>query len=730
MTPLGDENREKEYNENRFYLVLFEESTPEWTPPAQSARKTKSGAADRQEVEGLKQELANAQEALRAAVESEDSMRGEFQSANEEILSANEELQSTNEELETSKEELQSTNEELNTLNAELRNKNMELQDLSNDIANLLNSTRIPVVMLDPRLCIRRITPAANRIVKATASDVGRPLGDIKLNIEPSDLTPRDLEEAIRKVLESLQPVEREVRDLDDHWHRLTIQPYRTHDNKIEGVVLSLLDIDAVKRSEQYLQTIIEKLPGPLLVLDADLRVKLANETFCETFQVRRRDTIGQMLYRLGKEQWNIPELSELLRGVSSQHELVKNFSVTHDFPEIGWKTMLVSGRRIEEAFSGQRVPLILLTIEDITERRRVEISLARLAAIVECSDDAIIAKSLDGVIETWNRGAERLYGYTAEEAVGHPVTMLMPPDRIHEESDILESIRRGEHIEHYESVRRRKDGRLLDVSLTISPIIDAQGQIVGASKIARDISARKLTDAALIKSEKLATAGRLAATLAHEINNPLQAVANLVDIWARSPGLDAQGQACAEMAENELRRVTHLTQQALSFYRESAAPVPVTIEESIDSVLTIYEKRLETKRIQVTKRYRLNGATIKTYPGELRQVFTTLLLNAVEAVDAGGTITVRARKASHSQNPAIRGIRITVSDNGVGIPAPNIPRIFEPFFTTKGENGTGLGLWVASGIVDRFGGSILTRSSVHPGKHGTCFSIFLPTKS
>ena len=416
-------SREKEYDENRFYLVLFEESTPRVDSAAKPHRRAKRNL-ERQtgrKSKRLKQELANAQEALRAAIESEDSMREEFQSANEEILSANEELQSTNEELETSKEELQSTNEELNTLNAELRNKNMELQDLSNDIANLLNSTRIPVVMLDPRLCIRRITPAANRIVKATASDVGRPLGDIKLNIEPSDLTPRDLEEAIRKVLDSLQPVEREVRDLDDHWHRLTIQPYRTHDNKIEGVVLSLLDIDAVKRSEQYLQTIIEKLPGPLLVLDADLRVKLANETFCETFQVRRRDTIGQMLYRLGKEQWNIPELSELLRGVLSQHKLVKNFSVTHDFPEIGWKTMLVSGRRIEEAFSGQRVPLILLTIEDITERRRVEISLARLAAIVECSDDAIIAKSLDGVIETWNRGAERLYGYTAEEAVGHP---------------------------------------------------------------------------------------------------------------------------------------------------------------------------------------------------------------------------------------------------------------------------------------------------------------------
>jgi two-component system CheB/CheR fusion protein len=731
VTPLGEKGQEKEERENRFYLVLFEDAAPPLTPSAEAAspHKTKSGAADRKEVKRLKEELANTQDAFRASIESEDSIREEFQSANEEILSTNEELQSTNEELETSKEELQSTNEELNTLNAELRSKNTELQDLGNDISNLLNSTRIPVVMLDPRLCIRRITPAANRIVKATASDIGRPLGDIKINIEPSDLSPRELEQMIAKVLDSLQPFEREVRDLDNCWHRLTVQPYRTDDNKIEGVVLALHDIDAVKRSERYLQTIIEKVPTPLLVLDADLKVKLANETFCETFKVNRGDTIGQMLYRLGNEQWNIPALTELLQTFLPQHKLVKNFSVTHDFPEIGWKTVLVSGRRIEEAFSRQGDPLILLTIEDITERKQAEIALARLAAIVEYSDDAIISKNLDGVIQTWNRGAEKLFGYTEEEAVGQPITMLMPSDRVHEEAAILKRLRSGEHIHHYESVRRRKDGSLLDVSLTISPIVDEHGQIVGASKFARDISDRKLTEAALIKSEKLATAGRLAATLAHEINNPLQAVANLVSIWAQSPGLDAQGQACAAMAENELRRVTHLTQQSLSFYREAASPLPVNVEETIDSVLSIYDKRIEAKGIRVTKQYQLNGTTIRTYPGELRQVFSTLLVNAMEAVDAGGTIAVRARKASHWQNQAIRGVRVTISDSGVGIPASNIHRIFEPFFTTKGENGTGLGLWVASGIVNRFGGSILTRSSVHPDRHGTCFSIFLPTK-
>jgi signal transduction histidine kinase len=275
-----------------------------------------------------------------------------------------------------------------------------------------------------------------------------------------------------------------------------------------------------------------------------------------------------------------------------------------------------------------------------------------------------------------------------------------------------------------------RPDGSRVIVVVNIRRMENSDGEITGAINCFYDISERKLTEAALIKSEKVAAAGRLAATLAHEINNPLQAVANLVSIWAQSPGLDAQGQAYAATAESELRRVSHLTQQSLSFYRESTVPTPVNIEGIIDSVLSIYEKRIEAKGIHVRRRYRSGGATIKTYPGEIRQVFSTLLVNAMEAVDAGSTIDVRVRKASHPQNLAVRGVRVTVSDSGVGIPATNIPRIFEPFFTTKGENGTGLGLWVASGIVDRFGGSILTRSSLHPSKHGTCFSIFLPAKS
>jgi two-component system, chemotaxis family, CheB/CheR fusion protein len=239
-------------------------------------KETAANLADQQKLKRLRQEVTGAQNALRSAVESEDALKDEFQSANEEILSANEELQSANEELETSKEELQSANEELHTLNTELSSKNSELHDLSNDIANLLNSTRIPVAMLDRALCIRRLTPTANKLLKVLPSDTGRPLADIRANVEAPQL-----EYWAAEVLDSLQPMEYEVQDPQGNWHSL----YRTQDNKIDGVVLTLQDISALKaaneqlkRSAEFFCDIIDTVREPLLVLDSELRVVSANK--------------------------------------------------------------------------------------------------------------------------------------------------------------------------------------------------------------------------------------------------------------------------------------------------------------------------------------------------------------------------------------------------------------------------------------------------------------------
>lgn len=414
--------------------------------------------------------------------------------------------------------------------------------------------------------------------------------------------------------------------------------------------------------------------------------------------------------------------MAEVLRNDISE---ARDQEVLIERPDCSRITVVVNIRQLKNEVG--QVTGAVNCFYDVTDRKLAEHATARLAAIVECSDDAIIAKDLDGIIKSWNLGAERLFGYTAEQAIGQSITMLIPPDRLGEETLILECIRRGEHVDHYESVRRHNDGRLLNVSLTISPIIDSHGDIVGASKIARDITGRKLADAALVKSEKLAAAGRLAATMAHEINNPLQAVMNLIAILASSPRLEPQDQALAKTAEEELGRIAHLTRQSLSFYRESTSPGPVNLEETVEGVLNIFANRIKVREIIVERLYLSDVPVIRSFAGEIRQVITALLQNAIDAVPRGGTISVRVRKSSRWAESAIAGGRISITDNGTGISSANVSRIFEPFFTTKGEQGTGLGLWVANGIVSRLGGSIQVRSSTLPGKSGSCFSIFFP---
>ncbi|MCU1254728.1 MAG: sensor hybrid histidine kinase [Candidatus Angelobacter sp.] len=231
---------------------------------------------------------------------------------------------------------------------------------------------------------------------------------------------------------------------------------------------------------------------------------------------------------------------------------------------------------------------------------------------------------------------------------------------------------------------------------------------------------------AALLTSEKLAVAGRLAGVLAHEINNPLQAVSNLLVLLETLPGLDNQAREYTSLAVKELGRVVHLVRQSLGFFCESNIPTATNVAEVLDGMLVLYAKQIEAKQIRVSTQYRLGG-TIQTYPREIRQVFSTLLVNAMDATAKDGAIVVRANDRSEWKNSSIHGVRITVADSGVGIPLRAMARVFEPFYTTKGEHGTGLGLWVTHGIVHRLGGSIRVRSKTQPGKSGTCFSVFLP---
>jgi len=375
-------------------------------------------------------------------------------------------------------------------------------------------------------------------------------------------------------------------------------------------------------------------------------------------------------------------------------------------------------------------VLVAILTAGLARQRSRAEIRAEQarqhIAAIVESSDDAILSKDMNGIITSWNRGAEQLYGYSAGEAIGQHVSILAPPEQGDEIPAIMKRLLRGGHIQRHQTERVRKDGTRLTVYLSISPLRNRRGEIVGASSIAQDITVQKRTEEALRRNEKLATAGRLAAAIAHEINNPLEAVTNLLYLAGRDP--ESQ-QDYLRLAEKEVQRVAAIAQQTLGLVREPSSALPLNVAETLDQVLRLYLPRLVAKRIQVEKHYD-PAADIRGFAGELRQLFSNLITNAVDAMGESGRLRVRvARSHEWAESQRQRsGVRITIADNGGGIRRNDMAHIFEPFYTTKKDIGTGLGLWLSHGIVQKHSGSIRVRSRTTPGHSGTIFTVFLPS--
>ena len=364
----------------RFFLLLFEEATLLATPPTGPAGhykaetdKAETGAGSKRrnlekEIARLGRELEAIQVYLHATIEDHEATNEELRAANEEITSSNEELQSTNEELETAKEELQSTNEELNTVNEELENRNAELNQLNNDLHNLLTGLNIPIVVLGQDLRIRRFTASAERVFNLIRSDVGRPITDIKPNIEATDL-----ERATLDVMDSLDTVEREVQDRQGFWYSMRIRPYRTADNKIDGAVMALMDIDALKSSQQELQErrdFIDTMlaaAAPLVALDAELRVRATSRSFCQAFRLKPEESVGCPIYELDGGKWNIPKLRNLLSALTRDNPLVRDFEIVHDFGEPGRKRLLMDAQRVDD--EGRHTHFVFLNIREIAAK-------------------------------------------------------------------------------------------------------------------------------------------------------------------------------------------------------------------------------------------------------------------------------------------------------------------------------------------------------------------------
>jgi len=354
-----------------------------------------------------------------------------------------------------------------------------------------------------------------------------------------------------------------------------------------------------------------------------------------------------------------------------------------------------------------------------------------RLLATLTSIGEGVVVCNSEGCVELLNAVAEQLTGWSQKDALNLAVqqVFVFADETTHE---LLEN-----PFDHVKRTNRltgtlhallvQRDGSVLQIDCSGAPIHDRFGTILGVIIVFRDVTEQRRTQAALMASEKLAVAGRLAATIAHEIHNPLDAVVNLVYLM-KSGSTPEETQQFLQMASAELDRVTQISRAMLGMYRESRTPVALEIKPIIESVLVLLERQLARAQIQITSIIP-NNAVVTGYPAELRQVFTNLISNAAEASAPGNTIEIVARivSSTHGRPHPRPGVAVIINDHGTGITPADLDRIFQPFFTTKGEHGTGLGLWVSQGIVQKHGGSITVESRTSPIDKGTTITVFLP---
>jgi two-component system CheB/CheR fusion protein len=346
------------------HVVVFEErAASEASTPTFS-----TGAVTASEVERLRTSLDASRRYQKSVIERLEALNEELRSANDEVVSSNEELQSTNEELETAKEELQSSNEELNTINDELQSRNRELGQLNGDLENLVSSVDIPIAIVDAGLRLRRFTPAAQRLVHVIATDLGRPITDFKLNLSIPSLEP-----SLRQVNDLLSPSEAEVQDGEGRWYSMRTRPYRTLDNRVDGAVIAWLDIEDMKRGVRavesarvFIERVVENVRDPILLLDADLRVRRANQGYFKVFRTTAAETAERALYELGGGRWDTPAVRALVDGTSAGGDAdAGGIAIEQTFDQVGQKSLVLRARRLPPDQADGAA--LLLTIEDVT---------------------------------------------------------------------------------------------------------------------------------------------------------------------------------------------------------------------------------------------------------------------------------------------------------------------------------------------------------------------------
>ena len=720
------------------FLVLFENADEPAYTPAAPAHRAATGPAVDEEIAMLRIGLAASREYMQTIREQYEAVNEELKSSSEEMESSNEELQSANEELETAKEELQSANEELASTNEELRTRNGELVQVNDDLSNLLGSVQIPIIMLAGDLRIRRFTPTAGKILHLDGSEIGRPIGNIRFVIPDFDF-----EQHVKAVIASQEPMAKEALDSSGFWHSVRIHPYRSSDGRVDGAVVVLLDIDAIKRAQQRLQesgdyarAIVNTVREPLIILDEEMRILSANKSFYHLFGIGPGVTEGRLLPQVeGGARWQSREMLALLEIPPESGGIFEDFEATLDLPA-GVRNLLLNARRL--LLEDGRKKLTLLAIEDITERRIAERDLRLHKFFSDQSPDPYYLADRAGKLIYVNRSACDRLGYSGPELLNLGMVNVEPACTEEVFAALFEKIR-SQRVPAFETEHVAKDGSRFAVECSVTGV-DFEGETM-VLVVARDISERKRAEEALHQAEerlrqsqRMEAIGKLAGGVAHDFNNLLTAINGYSVLGLAQTAPESGLHSYLEEINKAGERAASLTRQLLAYSRKQ-----ILTSKILDLNFTVANThkllaRLVGDNIQLSLSLDENLGMVKADEGQMEQVLVNLVVNSRDAMPNGGEIILKTRNADvdgkeHPGPPPFpprgRYVVLSVRDNGTGMDAEVKKHIFDPFYTTKGVGkGTGLGLSVVQGIVTQSGGYISVESA--PGK-GSEFSIYLP---
>ncbi len=735
---------------DRCFLVLFENAEknggalPGPAAGLVSAPRFADQRKESRRLAELERELAETRDYLQAVQEQNETTNEELQASYEEVTSANEELQSVNEELETSKEELESANEELTTVNEEMSHRNVELGRLNADLNNLQASTRISVILIGRNLNIRRFSPAAEKQFHLLSADLGQPLGRVRHYLVPAgrsapiSTSALDLEAIAREVIDSAQEREYEARDRDGRWLSLRTYPYLTLDNKIDGALIVFVDIDALKKSERvvkgardYAEATIRTARDPFIVLRGDLRVNSANDAFYRTFKVTREQTAGRLIYELGNQQWDIPKLRSLLEDVLPRNSFFDDFEMTHNFPQIGRRTMILNARRLN--LEDGLPPMILLSIEDVTERlesraalRTSEIRYRRLFETAR--DGVLIIDSVSRKITDANPYILELLGYRREELVGKELWEI---GLIHDEQASHAVFRQ---LQEYGMVRyddlplQTKTGEKRDVEVIANHYKEGGLSVIQCN--IRNITGRKRSEKELAESlarEQKASRAKdeFMAVLSHELRTPLNPVLLLASDSAVDPEIPPHIRANFDTIRKNIELEARLIDDLLDLNHIAHGKLllnqsELDAHEILNDAVSNIHSDIERKQILVKFDLQAERREIFGDAVRLQQVFWNVLKNAVKFTPEDGQIKIESQTLPGDK------FLINITDTGMGMDAGEIGHVFGAF--SQGSHrlgGLGLGLAISRQIVELHSGSIRATSE---GKgRGATFLIELP---